>query len=399
MITVSAKNFNTIISFFTIPFLLGLGIDLYTPSLPAIENYFQTGSANVQLTISFYMLAFGVGQLFLGVLSDNIGRRKIILFSGLFFTIVSFLAAFSSNIYLLIFYRFLQGLGTAGLGVVIRAVAVDRFSGIDLVKAMTYITISWALGPIIGPFIGGYLQYYFNWQANFYFFGLYGLFIFIHSFFTLQEIQFIASSSNMVEICRRIKNIVIHPVFLYGSILLGLTYALLVLFNVVGPFIIQNTLKYSAMAYGHMALLMGLGYFTGSLLNRFLIMHLQSRQIIFFGIISGIFTSIVALFLGLLIKINLYIILIPVFIFLFLCGLIFPNMAAKVVSLFPKQAGTVNAVYGVFVAGGVFLMTIFATILKTNTQIPMMLTYMGLFLLCVILFFVIYCKELCNKSK
>jgi DHA1 family bicyclomycin/chloramphenicol resistance-like MFS transporter len=374
---------------FLIPFLMGLGIDLYVPSLPVIANYFQVSSGLVQQTIGFYILSFGIGQLVLGILSDIIGRKKIMLASALCFIAASFLAGFSPNIYLLIIYRFLQGLGVAGLGVAIRAVATDCFVGKDLVKTMSYIATSWALGPIVGPVIGGYLQHYFNWQADFYFFGLYGTLIFIYILLVLPETHVNLLSPQPKRIYRSIKSVIVHPVFLYGSIMLAFGYAILVLFNVIGPFLIQNVLRYSVVAYGNMALFLGLGYFVGNLLNRFLINYFQPMSLVFFAVISGLLVSLVMLLLGMLLTINLYIILPPVLLMLLLCGLIFPNMLAKIMSLFPEQAGTANALYGAFMALGVFLMTVFASTLNTNSQIPMTLTYVGLFLICLLLFIVV----------
>lgn len=368
-----------------LPFLMGIGIDLYVPSLPIIANYFNVSSGLVQQTIGFYMLSFGVGQFVLGILSDVIGRRKVMLLSAVCFILASTLAVFSPNIYVLIISRFFQGLGIAGMGVGIRAAATDCFVGKDLAKAMTYLATSWALGPIIGPVIGGYLQYYFNWQASFVFFGLYGVVVFIYMLLTIPETHLNLLPANPKQIYLSLKSVIVHPIFLAGTIMLSLTYPILVLFNIIGPFLIQNILHYSVVAYSHMALLLGLGYFLGTVLNRFLIRRAQSLSIVAFGVTAGLFVSLLMLILGLLIKMNLFIILSPVLLLLFLCGLIFPNMMTKIFSLFPKQAGTTNAIYGGAVSLGVFLMTAFASTLKINSQIPMAITYTGLFLICLAL--------------
>lgn len=369
-----------------IPFLMGLGIDLYVPSLPTIAKYFAVNHNLAQQTIGFYLLSFGVGQLFLGVLSDIIGRKKIILAGSVCFFIASFLSAHAANIYFLIALRFLQGLGMAGLGVATRAIATDCFSSKDLIKAITYIAVSWALGPIIGPVIGGYLQHYFDWQANFYFFGLYGLLIFIYVLLALPETNINLSSPKLKEIYLNVKSIITQPIFLLGCFTLAFNYSVLVLFNVIGPFLIQNVLHYSVVSYGHMALFLGLGYFFSTLLNRFLVIHFKPMNIVLFAIIFGFFISIIMLLLGMFIKINIYIILPLVLLQLTMCGLIFPNTMTKIMNLFPKLAGTANAIYGTLLSLGVFLMTLFATTLKTTSQIPMTITYIGLFLLCLLFF-------------
>lgn len=262
----------------------------------------------------------------------------------------------------------------------------DCFSGKELVKAMTYFATAWAIGPIIGPVIGGYLQHYFNWQANFTFFSIYGTVIFIYAFFALPETNLNLSSAKPKEVGRSVIAIISHPVFMSGACMLAFAYSVLVLFNVIGPFLIQGVLKYSVIVYGQLALLLGFGYFFGTFSNRFLMHKFESMMLVRFAIILGFIASISMLVLGIAIKINLYIILIPVLIQLYVCGLIFPNTLAKIVSLFPRQAGTANALYGAIICLGVFFMTLFAACLKTDTQIPMSLTYIGLFFGCLLLF-------------
>jgi DHA1 family bicyclomycin/chloramphenicol resistance-like MFS transporter len=381
---------------FLIPFLQGMGIDLYVPSMPIIADYFHANVGLVQQTIGFYMLAFGIGQLVLGILSDITGRRKIIIASALCFTVTSFLAALSINIYLLIIYRFFQGLSIGGLGATIRAVSTDRFKDKHLVKAMTYFSTSWALGPIIGPVIGGYLQHFFNWQADFYFFGIYGALVLSYIFLALPETHINTLPFNYKQIHFSIKSIITHPIFLYGSIMLVFAYAVLIVFNVIGPFLIQNILHYSVIAYSRMALLLGFGFFLGGLLNRLFTNYFKPMPIVFFAVILGLLTSIIMLSLGIFIQINIYIILPPVFLLLLLIGLIFPNMIAKIFSLFPKQGGITSTLYGVLVAIGIFFTTLLISIFKTSSQVSMTLIYVGLFSLCLVFFgftIILSCKN------
>lgn len=77
-ITPIQKN-RIMVLLFLIPFLLGTDVDLYVPSIPQIERYFDTQKHFVQLTISFYMLGYALGQVLLGILSDSFGRKKILV--------------------------------------------------------------------------------------------------------------------------------------------------------------------------------------------------------------------------------------------------------------------------------------------------------------------------------
>ncbi len=379
---------NIIFLLFIIPFLIGTGVDLYVPSLPAITNYFHVDKDLVQLTIAFYMLGYGGGQIFFGVLSDSIGRRKVLLISAIFYTIISLLSVLATNIYLLIFARFLQGLCIAGLGTLCRAIATDCFVELSLAKIMTFISISFALGPIIGPFIGGYLQHYFNWQANFYFFGAYGALIYFYALFKFPETNKYLQIFNYRKIFTSIKSVLMHPFFILGTVLASLVYACLVMFNIIGPFLIQVVLKYSVVAYGHIALLLGFGYFLGNIFNRVFISYFKPVRVAFVALCSALFFAGILLYLGIYFRENIYALLLPVLFIFFTFGLIFPNIMAKTVSYFPKNAGTASALFGTFLGSTVFLMTLFSTKLKTTTHVPMAMLYVGVLAICLLLFFI-----------
>lgn len=390
------KN-NILILLFLIPFLLGTGIDLYVPSLPAIAHYFNVSNHLVQLTIGLYLLGYAFGQASLGILSDSVGRKKILITSGILFTVISFLAAWSPNVFILIACRMLQGFTIAGAAVVCRAIATDCFSDLALTKAMTHISTSWALGPIIGPAIGGYLQHYFNWQADFYFFGIFGLFTFVFAAMTLSETHHRLVPFQGAIIYKFVKEVITNPIFLSYSILASLIYAILVVFNVIAPFLIQVNLNYSVVAYGHIALMLGFGYFLGSLSNQYIINYLTSEKIILYSILAALLMCLIMIFMGIFIQPNLFILVIPAFLLFFFCGIGYPNLMTKTASLFPSMGGTAGAIYGSFVAGSTFIMTIVATLLKTNTQTPMAILYLLMVLTCLMLF--IFSQKMIKRTS
>lgn len=377
---------NLMLSLFLIPFLLGTGIDLYVPSLPAIAHYFQVSHHLVQFTIGLYMLGYAFGQVVLGVLSDSVGRKKILVISGFLFSGISFLAALSPNVFFLIACRFFQGFMIAGAAVVCRAMATDCFSDLALTKAMTHISTSWALGPIIGPAIGGYLQHFFNWQADFYFFGIFSVLTFAFVAVSLSETRQHLVPFNGRAAYKIIKEVVTHPIFLLYSLLASLFYAILVVFNVVAPFLIQVDLHYSVVSYGHLALLLGFGYFAGSLSNRYAINYFPAPRIVLFSTLSGLAMCMIMACTGIFMQPNLYSLLFPALFLFFFCGLAYPNLMVKSAQFFPKIAGTAGAIYGSCVAGSVFLMTTTATGLPTHTQTPVAMMYLIMLLVCLILF-------------
>lgn len=358
-----------------IPFLSGINIDLYAPSLPAITNYFHSPIYLAQLTVSAYILAYGVTQLFFGALTDCIGRRKILIFCLAAYTLASFAASTAYNIYYLIGLRFLQGACLAGGSVIIRAINVDIFTGTELKKAVNNINASWALGPIIGPFIGGYLQQLFNWQADFYFFGIYSLLALICTIKALPETLHPELKTHPKHITNILKTIFAHRVFILASIIVMLIYTNILVFNIIAPFYLQNILHYSPVFYGNIALLMGLSYFIGSFGNRILLNHFQAHRMVKIAFIFAIILSSLILTFAIILPHHIFYFVIPIAGLFICCGILLPNIAAEYARVFTKGAGIANAIAGMFICAGAALISIATSTTKPTTAIPLGIIY------------------------
>ncbi|MCP3680830.1 MAG: multidrug effflux MFS transporter [Gammaproteobacteria bacterium] len=357
-------------------FLMGAGVDLYVPSLPTITRYFHSTSHAVQLTVALYMLGYAVGQIVLCTLSDSWGRRKILIGSAIFYVLISFLAAWAANIYLLIFYRFLQGIGIAGLGAVARTMISDCFVGVEFTKVVSTAAASWALGPILGPLIGGYLQHYFGWQANFYFFACYALVLLIYIIIMVPETHNQRLPLHPVRLAQTLMRIITNKAFiLLAMIVSGLIYSILVVFNLIGPYLLQTVLHYSAVAYGHIALLLGATAFIGTMCNRFFVTIAEPLQISLIALIIALLISLIMVLLALFVGINSYTVLLPSIGLFFCCALVLPNIFSYSIGLFTDIAGTANALFGALMSAMVFLIGSIAAAFHVKTQLPMALLY------------------------
>eukprot|EP01034_Spumella_vulgaris_P039177 gene39177-48388_t len=77
------------------------------------HSSYQSSFASVQLTLTFFLLAMGAGQLIFGPIVDAYGRRRPLLAGLLLFTLCSLGAAWAPTLETLIALRFVQGLGSA----------------------------------------------------------------------------------------------------------------------------------------------------------------------------------------------------------------------------------------------------------------------------------------------
>ncbi|EKD54989.1 MAG: hypothetical protein ACD_60C00029G0016 [uncultured bacterium] len=379
------KYFLAMLVLLVIP-ISGLSIDIYVPSLPAVSHYFGADKALAQLTVTSYMMGLSVMQIFGGSISDSFGRRNPFLISMFIYIAVTLWIPFAHSIQELLWLRLFQGMAVAVTVVPMRSVISDLFEGREFYKMTNYMTMAWSIGPIVAPAIGGYLQYYFNWQASFYFLSIYSGLIFLLMLIFLPETSQHRHSFRLVQIFLRYKQILFHKEYAAGLIINGMLYSFIVLFSIVGPFLIQTVLHYSAIEFGHIALLMGLAWFLGMITNRFFIdVPLAKKTKLCFWIVWAII--LLMLCLTYLFPLNIYNIVIPIFFLLWVGSIVFPSYFARNMALFPHISGSANALFGAsvfFIAG---INSAFGTLLKSTSEIPLAIAYFVIINICLIVYY------------
>ncbi len=370
---------------FMVP-LTGMGIDLYTPSLPWLVKALDTSTQLVKLTIATYLLGYGIGPLFAGSCSDAWGRRPVLMLGMGIYIIACLLIVLIPNIHLMLWMRVLQGVGAAFLGVTFRSMMSDSYKGFELKKMAASMALAWSIGPIIAPFIGGYLQHYFGWQSNFIFFIVYSGLILLFACF-IPETNHHRVPLHPKAIMSSYRMVLSHPLFWMGGICMGVGYGFIVIFNVIGPFLIQEVLHLSAIVFGYIALVMGFAFFLGMMLNRILVYHFKIKSLITLGLVQAFIFMLIFLILGIVFPVNIYLFTIPVFLILFGASFVFPHCMGLIISLFPKSAGVAGALSGVLLSLISMLSSVIASFLLANTQVPMAIVYIVLLVICGAVFF------------
>jgi DHA1 family bicyclomycin/chloramphenicol resistance-like MFS transporter len=142
-------------------------LTVYLPSAPAMALAFETSEARVQLLVASFMLPYAAALPFVGPVSDRFGRRPAILGGVLLFLVASLVSMAATTIEWLFAARALQGIGACAMMVLPRAVARDRATGADLIRAVTLMAIGQSTANIMAPLIGGFLHEWFGWQGSF----------------------------------------------------------------------------------------------------------------------------------------------------------------------------------------------------------------------------------------
>jgi MFS transporter, DHA1 family, multidrug resistance protein len=144
-----------------------LAMTLCLPSMQEWGTIFDTDQAHVQLTFSGYVIAYGLLQLVYGPLSDQHGRKAMLITGLAIAGGASVMAMLAHDITTLTLARVLQGAGSAASMVVGRSMVQDLFEGPARTRVMAYIGMSLGLCPPLASVIGGHIHVRLGWQANF----------------------------------------------------------------------------------------------------------------------------------------------------------------------------------------------------------------------------------------
>ena len=138
-----------------LPLLLAaqpVATDSYLPALPAIAR--ELGSASASLTV--FVLAFGLGQLPCGPLSDRFGRRPVLLTGLACYALAALGCALSTGIPMLVACRALQGFSMAAILVCARAAVRDLYPAHEgphvMARGLTGLGVVGLLAPVLGAY-------------------------------------------------------------------------------------------------------------------------------------------------------------------------------------------------------------------------------------------------------
>ena len=323
-----------------------VGMGLITPSITIIKADFNLTSDMVQLTLTVFIIAAGIGQLVFGFLSDRYGRRPILLTGSFLFVASSITSVFSPNILFLLIMRVIQGLGAAACMSMARVIINDSFNKTEAAEKLSLITAIMVIFPLISLILGGFIAQTIGWVGTMYVFFIFGLIILTGSVYNISETKITKINNlNFSKITNSFLDVLKNTKFLnftfIGSIQTG------VFFSSFGfmPYEFAR-LGVSPLEFGFWLSFTGIGYFLGNILNR----NYASKYGIEALIIFGSFFSFLSYFSMLILNLNAFThplyISIPLIIFGLGNGFTVANCIIGGVSTTGNNSGTATGIAG-----------------------------------------------------
>ncbi len=321
-----------------------VGVSIYLPSLPLIAADLSVTQVDVQLLVTLFLVGFGLSQLFYGPMSDAVGRRPIFLLGqGVYLIGTVVCVVFSDNMTALEIGRLLQGLGAGSASVLGRSVLRDSYDGAQLTKALSYISITASIMPIIAPVFGGWISFHLGWEAVFLFVLLYLLAIFTLGYFVLHEtLPYSKSRFQLSQVVKNYGSLITNRQVLSSASYNWMSYMASLVSLSLFPFLMQEQLGLTAAEYGSLMIVPSAGLLIGSVTLNVLNRRFSTPQLMSFAILI-ILASGVWLLTHELTIFNL------VWAFTWLTiaqGISFPLSISMLLEPHKKQAGAVSALSG-----------------------------------------------------
>ncbi|MGU7769005.1 multidrug effflux MFS transporter [Burkholderia sp. MR1-5-21] len=142
-------------------------IDAYLPSLPAMADALHGTDAQLQLTLTLYMVGYALSMLVSGPLSDRYGRRPVLVGGLCIYVVASAACALSTSIPAIVVARILQALGGCSGTVIGRVIVRERFPAAMQATMLSRISAGMALSPVVAPLAGSAIAEWLGWRGVF----------------------------------------------------------------------------------------------------------------------------------------------------------------------------------------------------------------------------------------
>lgn len=362
-----------------------LAIDMYLAALPTISTDLGTTASRAQMTLSAFMLGMAVGQIFIGPLSDKIGRRRPLYFGAVLSLLATIACVFAPTIELFIAARFLMGMaGSFGL-VLARAIIADSTQGLQTAKLMGIMMMINGFAPVLAPLAGGIILTFGTWRTIF---AVLALFMMLS---TVAVISLIKESlpvekrtqGSLITVYKGLGQVIKIP--RYRGFMLTMVLAFGTLFAYVSgsTYVLQNVLGLSESQFTWVFGINSLGIVGMSTLVTYLVGKVSQRLMLSIGVFS-----LLAVSLLITLHFSLGPSLTPTLILLFLTtcsvGLIFGNASALALVQARHLAGSASALMGSVqsVVGG--LASPLVALGGASAYMPMAYTMLGFAVLAAI---------------
>ncbi len=373
-----------------------IGAVAFTPGLPMIAEFFAISSAKAELTVTWYLLGYTLGQLLYGPLANRYGSRNTIIIGSVIEVIgtIGCIASYYLHSFeLLIVSRFIMALGAGGGLTMSFTISSKLCSHKETARVISLLTIAFAITPGVGVFIGGVLVSDYGWISSFYFMLVYGIIILLlgrtlPEVFTEKKMDALNPKKLLRNYLNQLKRSVI-----FGGLLVGSGTCIVYTFAALAPFIAMDAMGASPKIYGIYNFIPVIGMLLGSLLASHLSKIYTPEKSIKLGLFISL-VGVVLLFLGfVLFAHNILSLFAPMFIIYIGFSFIFGNSSALALRG-TNDKSNASALMSLINMSSAVIVVMLLSFFPMHPTIMLPLLYLGYLFLGTIWFLLLQVKHL-----
>jgi DHA1 family bicyclomycin/chloramphenicol resistance-like MFS transporter len=340
-----------------VAFIGPLAVHLFFPAIPAVKAAFGLSDALAQFTFSIAVFGMGVATLVYGTLADRLGRRPVLLSGLMLFLVGTVASATAVNVPMLVLGRLVQAVG-AGCGLtLVRTIARDAYGPERLVKAIAYLTMFYAIGPLIAPAAGGVLVDAFGWRSVFAFALVAGAAITATVYAVVYETKPAAAAASPAGgVLRGYGELLAQPRFIALVLQTGFATATFLIVGSASATLMKELLGRPATEFGLYFVLLPLGFMSGTMVSSRLGNRARTEVMVLAGALLCLAAVAVQTALLLTLPPAPLMFFLPGAVVTMSQGIALPYAQAGAMATIPRLAGTAAGI-GVFVqqvAGALF---------------------------------------------
>lgn len=229
-----------------------LANDMYLPALPTMANDLKIAEQYVQMTVTVWFLGTASMQLFLGPISDRLGRRPVVLGGGVMFIITTIICALTSNIDVLLIARFFQGAVVCSILTAGYSSVHESYEQADAIHILAIMGSVVVIAPAFGPLVGSLILTYFDWRWIFGLLAVCGA-IGIFALWMWMPESNPKQNRRSLDIRRIFKNytaILFNAEFMLNTLIFCLGFMGIIAWVAGGPFLVIRTFNLSTLYFG-----------------------------------------------------------------------------------------------------------------------------------------------------
>lgn len=325
-----------------------VSIDMYLPALPALGTEFGASKAEVQQSLSAYLLGMACGQLVHGPLSDRYGRKMPLVIALGLYTAAALGCALATGAHALILMRIMQGLAGSVGAVASRAIARDCHEGPALVRILAMVLLVSGVAPMLAPLLGGWTLLLGSWRLIFLAQVLFGLALMASVAWGLPETHPVANRSlgGIAGSLRDLLGVLRTRAFLAYALPFALSAGALFAYIVASPFVFVQHFGVSEHNFGWFFGINALGLILGAQVSSRLVRRWSVRAVTIGVLTAQAATALI--FVGVALGAGgLWATAVSLLAATSAVGFVFPVASAGGMMPFAKQAGSASAMMGV----------------------------------------------------